>query len=252
MSKGRILIENLSVIYRNNICAVKNLNFEVNPRELVCLIGSNGCGKTTVLYAIANYIKYSGRILLDGEQMNMINPKIGVIFQQYNLFPWKTVLENINFGLKFNNTNKKERDVLIKRYINLMKLNGFENCYPSQLSGGMQQRVAIARTLVTDPEIILMDEPFSSLDAQTRFSMCNLLFKIWNKYKKTIIFVTHDIDESIYLADRILVMAKRPGRVKKEFKVNLKRPRTFEITLNQDYLNLKSKIFRLLKEEESI
>jgi len=245
--KGKIEVKNLGVVYDKGICAVKNLNFKVNHGEFVCLIGPSGCGKTTVINAIAGFIKSkSGKVLLDDKQLTKINSKIGMVFQQPTLFFWKTVSGNIEFGSRIKSFDKRQGKKLVKKYIKLIGLQGFEEAYPSELSGGMQRRVAIARVLANDPEIILMDEPFDSLDAQTKAKTQRWLLDIWDKNKKTIIFVTHDIEEAIFLADRIIVMTKRPGRIKKELKIDLPRPRTFETTLQEKYQKYKSQIFELL------
>ena len=247
----KLVVENLKIIYLENnkfLMAIKNLSFAVKENEFLCLLGPTGCGKTTVLNAIAGFIKPAkGRILLDGKNIEEPTGKIGIVFQNYALFPWKTVQENISMGLKINGFSKEDIKRLAKRYLQLIGLTKYSGYYPKELSGGMQQRVAIARVLANNPELILMDEPFASLDAQTRIKLQEQLLKIWQLRKKTIIFVTHDIDEAILLSDRILVMTKMPGKIKKEIKNNLPRPRYYKQTTDKKYIKLKRDILRLLE-----
>ena len=246
--KGKVEVKNLRVVYQKNLCAVDNVSFIVNPGEFVCLIGPNGCGKTTVLNVIAGFISpTSGHILLDGNITNSPSPEKGFVFQKYVLFPWKTVIKNIEFGLKMQGLNEKKKKLIAKKFISLVQLEGFEKSYPRELSGGMEQRVGIARALANDPTIILMDEPFASLDAITKIRMQELLLEIHEKTKKTIIFVTHDIDEALLLSDRILIISKMPGTVKKVIMNDLPRPRTYNTTIKEGYVKQKKEIIKFLK-----
>ena len=204
--------------------ALENINLEVKPREFLCIVGPSGCGKTTLLRMIAG-LDYptSGEILLDGTPVRGPSPDRGMVFQEFSLFPWRTVLKNVEFGLKIQ--GKRDTKRIAERYIELVGLTGFEHSFPFQLSGGMKQRVAIARALATEPAILLMDEPFGSVDAQTRNLLQEELLEIWKRTKKTILFVTHSVDEAVYLADRVVVMSSRPGRIVEVLSVDIERPR---------------------------
>lgn len=206
------------------IKALDNINIEVKPSEFLCIVGPSGCGKTTLLRMIAG-LDYpsSGEIVLGSEKVSGPSLDRGMVFQEYSLFPWKTVLKNVEFGLEILDVEDKRQ--IAERYIELVGLRGFENSYPYELSGGMKQRVAIARALATDPAILLMDEPFGSVDAQTRNVLQKELLEIWKRTNKTILFVTHSVDEAIYLADRVAVMSARPGRIIACCNIALARPR---------------------------
>ncbi len=191
-----------------------DVNLTISPGEFVSLLGPSGCGKSTLLYLIGGFLKaQSGRISINGEQVTKPGPNCGIVFQSFALFPWKTVLDNILYGMECLGVPKDERHERAHRLIKLVKLAGFEKHYPSQLSGGMKQRVALARTLAIDPAVLLMDEPFGALDAQNRRILQNELRSIWRESKKTIVFVTHDVHEAVYLSERVLVMTRRPGRI---------------------------------------
>jgi len=228
--------------------ALKEINFEIREGEILCLLGPSGCGKTTILNIVAGFQKPSrGEVLVNGRRVDKPGPDRGVIFQEHGLFPWRTVLQNIIFGPQMSGRQLQESLTLAEQYINLIGLSGFRDHYPHELSGGMQQRVAIARVLVNQPDILLMDEPFGKLDAQTRATMQILLLDVWEKIRPTILFITHDIDEAIFLGDRILVMSCRPGKIFREFKVTLNRPRDYEIVTSSAYLEIKREILHLLK-----
>jgi NitT/TauT family transport system ATP-binding protein len=228
--------------------ALREINFDIRDGEILCLLGPSGCGKTTVLNILAGFQKPSrGEVLVSGRKVEKPGPDRGVVFQEHGLFPWRTVLQNIMFGPNMMGRDDRESLVLADRYINLIGLNGFEKHYPHQLSGGMQQRVAIARVLVNQPDILLMDEPFGKLDAQTRTTMQVLLLDVWEKLHPTILFITHDIDEGIFLGDRILIMSCRPGKIIREFKVELERPRNYDVITTPAYLEIKREILNLLK-----
>ncbi len=246
----KLIVKNLEIVFKEEgrrTKALKNINFKVKENEFICLLGPTGCGKTSILNAIAGFVKPTkGEILLSGEKITEPTKEVGIVFQHNILFPWKTVKGNIGMGPKINNAPKNEIEKITSYYLQLIGLKKYENYYPSELSGGMQQRVGIARALANTPEIILMDEPFGSLDAYTRARMQEQIQKIWQKHKKTILFVTHDIDEALILSDRILIMSKRPGEIKKEIKNNMPEFRTYKMTTEMGYIELKRKIIDLL------
>ncbi|MBO8126483.1 MAG: ABC transporter ATP-binding protein [Firmicutes bacterium] len=248
-----IVFENVSKWYvdgKTRIQAVDNFNLSIEKGEFVCIVGASGCGKSTLLNMVAGFIKpSSGRILLNGEPITGIDPRCGMIFQNYALFPWKTVLGNVEFGLKMKGVPKKERQKVAREYISMVGLSGFENSYPSELSGGMKQRVTIARALANDPEILLMDEPFAALDAMTRQVMQEELLRIVDESNKTTLFITHSIDEALLLADRVIIMSARPGRVKQDLTIDLPRPRHVSDQLSERYLELKNTIWSSVEEE---
>ncbi|MFA4878248.1 MAG: ABC transporter ATP-binding protein [Methanoregula sp.] len=210
----------------SRLVVLDHLNFEVKDKEFVCILGSSGCGKTTLLRLIAGLDEaQEGSIVLDGEEIKGQNPKVGMVFQEYSLFPWRNVMDNIAFGLEMKGLIKEERYRIAQRYLELVNLSQFRESYPSELSGGMRQRVAVARALALDPVLLLMDEPFGALDAQTRNMLQKELLDIWEETKKTVIFITHSVDEAVYLSDRIIVLSPRPGRICRIFDVELDRPR---------------------------
>lgn len=220
-----LMIQGLNKRY-GDLAALKNVSFDVKDGEFVCVIGPSGCGKTTLLRIVAGLTPpTSGCVIVDGEEIRGPSRDRGFVFQEYTLLPWRTARENIELGLELQGIAKEECFKLAQKYIDLVRLKGFEDAYPKELSGGMQQRVAIARALITDPEIILMDEPFGALDAQTRNLMQEELLRIWQTSNKTILFVTHNVDEAVFLADRIIVLTARPGKVKKVITVGIPHPR---------------------------
>ena len=206
--------------------ALEDVSLEVNLAEFLCIVGPSGCGKTTLLRLIAG-LDYptSGKIILDGKEVKGPSPDRGMVFQEFSLFPWRTVVKNVEFGLEIKGLKERESRKIAEEYIELVGLKGFEDHYPSELSGGMKQRVAIARALATEPSILLMDEPFGSVDAQTRNVLQQELLEIWERTKKTVLFVTHSVDEAIYLGDRIAVMSARPGRIVDCCAITITRPR---------------------------
>ena len=218
-SQAQIVVDNVSHMYRpargRAVLALEQISLEVREREFVALLGPSGCGKSTLLYLIGGFLPVeTGAILVDGKPVTAPGPDRGIVFQHFALFPWKTVRGNVLYGLERQGMPKEEREKRAQEFIELVGLHGFEDSYPSQLSGGMKQRTAIARTLAFDPSILLMDEPFGALDAQTRALMQTELLGIWQRTPKTVIFVTHDVQEAVYLADRVAVMSARPGRIK--------------------------------------
>jgi len=218
-ASSQIVVDNVSHLYRpprgREVLALDQVSLSVASREFVALLGPSGCGKSTLLYLIGGFLPVeSGTISVDGKRVQGPGPDRGIVFQHFALFPWKTVRGNILYGLERQGMPKEEREQRALDFIKLVGLAGFEDSYPSQLSGGMQQRAAIARTLAFDPSILLMDEPFGALDAQTRGLMQGELLRIWQRTPKTVIFVTHDVQEAVYLAERVAVMSARPGRIK--------------------------------------
>jgi len=229
------------------ILAVDNITFNVRYNEFLSIVGPSGCGKSTLLRMIAGLEKpTSGEILMEGKKIEGPGAERGLVFQQYTLLPWRNVLDNVAFGLEIRGLPKKERYEIAKRFIKMIGLEGFEEAYPYELSGGMQQRVAIARTLANDPKIVLMDEPFGALDTQTRTILQHELLKIWEKEKKTVLFVTHSVDEAVYLSDRVIVMTARPGRIKGIISIDLPRPRKRD-TL--EFIEYRKRIVNILKDE---
>ncbi len=208
------------------LVVLDHLSFDVRDKEFVCILGPSGCGKTTLLRLIAGLDEArEGSMILDGEEIRGPSPKVGYVFQEYSLFPWRNVIDNIAFGLEMKGIRKDERYRIAERYLDMVNLTQFRTSYPSELSGGMRQRVAVARALALDPVLLLMDEPFGALDAQTRNMLQQELLEIWEKTKKTIVFITHSVDEAVFLSDRIIVLTPRPGRVCQIFPVGLPRPR---------------------------
>lgn len=206
--------------------ALKDINLTVKDGEFVCIVGPSGCGKSTLLEIVAGLLDYSnGNVYLDDEEVKGTSRDIGVVFQDASLFPWRTIKRNIAFGMEVSKVPKEVQEERLKKYIKMMNLNGFENKYPSQLSGGMRQRAGIARALVMNPKVILMDEPFSAVDHLTRCTLQEELIKIWQEEKKTVIFVTHDISEAVYLASRVVLLSPRPGEIQNEYKIELPYPR---------------------------
>jgi NitT/TauT family transport system ATP-binding protein len=232
------------------VSALERIDLAVRPHQFVTIVGPSGCGKSTLLYLIGGFLTPSaGDILLHGNPIVGPGPDRGIVFQRYSLFPWLTVAGNIGFGLEEKGMPRAERERIIDEHVRLVHLEGFENRYPRELSGGMQQRVAIAQTLACAPEILLMDEPFGALDAQTRRILQDELRKIWRRDTKTVLFVTHDVEEAVALGTRIVVMAARPGRVKevvtREFDVG----EGEEFEANPAFVALKLRIWRSVKEE---
>ncbi len=245
-----IKIEHLTKVFDTNgksTIAIKDLNLTINEREFVSLLGPSGCGKTTILRMIAGLeIPTKGTIYERGKKVVGPGPDRGMVFQEFALFPWRTVIKNIEFGLEIKGIRKEERREIALHYIDLVNLEGFENAHPNELSGGMKQRVGIARALANEPDVLLMDEPFGSLDAQTRNIMQKELLGIMQKTNKTIVFVTHSVDEAIFLSDRIVVLTSRPATVKKEFTIDLSRPRD---RAGKEFAKLRHEILSDVEEE---
>ena len=227
--------------------ALDKVSFEVPDQQFAVLVGPSGCGKSSLLYLTAGLNEpTSGEIYVGGKQVDGPGADRGMVFQGYTLFPWLTVRQNIEFGLKRRGMPAGERKDIVEYYLNEVGLQRFADNYSKQLSGGMMQRVAIARALANDPQILLMDEPFGALDSQTRLQMQQLLLKVWEHSKKTVLFVTHDIDEAILLGDRIFVMGARPGRIKEILDVPIDRPRNLDMVMDPEFIHMKRNIFHLL------
>lgn len=217
--------------------AIEEVSFDVREGEFLVILGPGRCGKTVLLNMLAGLIdKTTGRVLLDGNEVSGTDTKISMVFQKLALMPFKTVQENVELGLKFSGMPKSERREISQHYIDLVGLKGFEKSYPSQLSGGMKQRVGIARAYATKPEILIMDEPFGQLDAQTRYSMQNEILRIWQEEKRTVIFVTNNIEEACYLGDRIILLSECPAKVKKIYEIEIERPRNM---ISKEFLKLR-------------
>ncbi|RQD57559.1 MAG: ABC transporter ATP-binding protein [Desulfonatronovibrio sp. MSAO_Bac4] len=226
------------------IKALSNINLEVHNNDFLCILGPSGCGKSTLLRIFAGLEKSSGgSISYKNRPLTSSTHEIGMVFQEYSLLPWRTVTDNVSLGLEFLGRKKVERVKAASKYLKLVGLEDYALSYPYELSGGMQQRVAIARSLANDPEILLMDEPFGALDAHTRIILQKELLRIWNKNRKTVLFVTHSVDEAIYLADRILVMSAGPGQILEEITVDMERPRKRS---DPEYGHLTTKILEML------
>ncbi|MCX8152560.1 MAG: ABC transporter ATP-binding protein [Archaeoglobaceae archaeon] len=228
------------------VLVLDGISFTVKEGEFVSILGPSGCGKTTLLRIIAGLEDYEGEVLLENKLVNSPGQDRVMVFQDYALFPWKTVFENISFGLEVKKFPKKVIKERTEKILKLVGLQGFENFYPHEISGGMKQRVALARAIICEPRILLMDEPLSALDAQTRNYMQEELIRIWKEINCTILYVTHSIEEAIFLSDRIVVLTKRPAKVKKIVNVNLERPRD---RFSNEFVRLKAEIHKDVKDE---
>ena len=248
---AQIIVNNVQKVFKTpgkDVVALKDINLEIKQGEFVCLLGPSGCGKSTLLNAVAGFaLPSDGEITVDGKRITGPGPDRGMVFQEYALFPWMTITQNIAFGLEVQKKSKTEIDLTVNQLLELLHLTDFRDRFPKDLSGGMRQRVAIARVLALDSPIMLMDEPFGALDALTRRNLQDELLRIWEKLGKTIIFVTHSIEESIYLADRIVVMTYRPGTVKRDQRVDMPRPRD---PASPEFNELKRELGRLVMEEQ--
>jgi NitT/TauT family transport system ATP-binding protein len=247
-----LAIRNLSKTYFDayagtHVTAVQDVSLEVKEGEFVAIVGPSGCGKTTILNMVAGFIPPSGGdILLDGKAVHGPGPDRGVVFQSFALFPWKTVLENVAFGPKMRGFKKPERERIAREYLALAGLAHAADRYPNELSGGMQQRVGVVRALANEPEVLLMDEPFASVDAQTRMTLQEELTRIWQERRPTVIFITHDVGEAVFLAERVVVLSK--GRVLDEIDVPLPRPRAWDaLTEDGDFKSLSARVLQLVR-----
>ena len=249
-TRGEIRLRNVDIHFgegKTAVQALRGIDLNVAPGELVSVLGPSGCGKSTIIGAVAGFTRVSsGSLEVDGQQVRAPGPDRGVVFQQHTLFPWKTVLENVAFGLKMRRVGRAERTRLAEEILAQVGLSEFARHYPHQLSGGMQQRVNLARVLVNRPRVMLMDEPFCALDAQTRLQMQEMLLRLWHELHMTIVFVTHDVDEAVFLSDRVVVLSQRPGAVKAELPIDLPRPRSRELLVSPELMALKRTAFELL------
>ncbi|MGG4035922.1 ABC transporter ATP-binding protein [Paenibacillus cisolokensis] len=249
----KIEIENLSKVYQGRagaVTALQNTQLTIGQNEFVCVVGPSGCGKTTLLNIIAGLENpTTGTVKVENQIVTGPGKERGVVFQQYALFPWKTVLKNVEFGLKLRGFGAKERKERAEKYLELVGLKDFANAYPKELSGGMKQRVAIARAYAVEPEVLLMDEPFGALDAQTRAQLQEELLKTWEKEKRTIFFITHDVEEAVILAQRVIIMSARPGRIKEMIDVDIPYPRTQETKLSNRFVEIKNEIWSKVYKE---
>jgi NitT/TauT family transport system ATP-binding protein len=250
---GEISVRNAGISFLTSdqvVEAVRDISVDFRPGTFATLLGPSGCGKSSLLGAIAGFVPLTqGQILVDQRPVHRPDGSRGVVFQHHNLFPWKTVRGNIEFGLKMRGIHKAERQRLVDGILDRVRLRTFQHSYPGHLSGGMQQRVNLARVLVNRPTVMMLDEPFAALDAQTRLQMQEMLLALWNDLKMTIVFVTHDVDEAILLSDRVLVMSRRPGRIRADFEVPLARPRTADQLTSTEFNRLKKYCLDLLREE---
>ncbi len=227
---GHIECKDISLVYETpagSVQAVKGVSLDIQESEFLCLVGPSGCGKSTMLNIVAGFLTPTeGSVQIGGKAVNGSGTDRGIVFQDFaQLFPWRTALGNVSFGLEMKGIGKVEREKIAREQLRLVKLEKFVNSYPHHLSGGMQQRVAIARALAYNPSVLLMDEPFAALDAMTRDDMQKLLAEVWSETKKTVIYVTHNVAEAVFLADRVIVMSPHPGRISHEVKITLPRPR---------------------------
>jgi NitT/TauT family transport system ATP-binding protein len=252
MRDGAIQISGVSQIYQTSgqdVAAVSDVSFEVKPGRFVVLVGPSGCGKSSLLMMMAGLRRpTAGTMLISGAPIDVPDPdRVGVVFQEPSLFPWLSAEENVEFPLALRGISKKERRAKAQEALRLVGLEGFGKRHPHELSGGMKQRVSIARGLVQDPPVLLMDEPFAALDEQTRMTMGDELLRIWTATRKTIVFVTHSLTEAVYLADEVVVMSARPGRIVDRLEVTLPRPRTFEMLSGDAFGNLRDRIWRHIR-----
>ncbi|WP_438390193.1 ABC transporter ATP-binding protein [Caballeronia sp. DA-9] len=255
---GKIVAEQLGLAYidqgtpgrsRSNV-VLRDFNLSVREGEFLSVLGPSGCGKSSFLNILAGLVPQTrGDVRIDGQILSGVSRKLGVVFQGYALFPWRTVMENIEIGLEIRDVKRAERRAEAARFLSLVGLQAYGDHYPHQLSGGMRQRVAIARALAYGPEVLLMDEPFGALDAQTRESLQSELLGIWEKSAKTVVFITHSIDEAIFLSDRVAIMTRGPGRIKEIVDITLPRPRDDTVRNSTAFLALRQRAWSLLKTE---
>ncbi len=248
----KIKAHNINKVYdstNGKITALENFSLEVKDGEFVCLVGPSGCGKSTFLRILAGLEPASSGSIEIAQTPNSTKPVNNVVFQEYAIFPWKTVINNVSFGLQMRGIAKKQRMEIASSWLERVGLSKFANYYPAQLSGGMKQRVSIARALANDPEVLLMDEPLGALDAQTRTVLQAELLRIWEEHRKTVVYITHSIEEAILLGDRVIIMTAQPGRLKKSFEIDIPRPRNIEVTATPEFAKLSGIIWQALKDE---
>ena len=243
----KVKIDHVEKIYdgrKGKMIALNGVDLDIMENEFICVVGPSGCGKSTLLNIIAGLLEpTSGAVYVNGKKVEGTGTERGVVFQQYALFPWLTVMKNVMFGLKLKGMSDEEAKKIAMKYIKMVELEDFVDSYPKELSGGMKQRVAIARAYAVQPEVLLMDEPFGALDAQTRTQLQSELIRTWQEEKKTCFFITHDVEEAIILATKVIVMSARPGRIKTIIDIDLPYPRTQEMKMEQQFLDLKARIW---------
>ena len=254
-NEGNIKVSNLNVVKKydtrnGEMIALNGANLDIMENEFICVIGPSGCGKSTLLNIIAGLLEpTSGEVIVDGHKVEGTGVDRGVVFQQYALFPWLTVKKNVQFGLKLQGKSQAEMDAIAEKYIKMVGLEKFIDSYPKELSGGMKQRVAIARAYAVNPSVLLMDEPFGALDAQTRTQLQTELLKTWQEENKTCFFVTHDIEEAIVLASRVVIMSARPGRIKEIIDIDIPHPRDQATKMSPRFVELKNYIWSQVYQE---
>ncbi|MDY4922557.1 ABC transporter ATP-binding protein [Frisingicoccus sp.] len=243
----KVKIDHVEKIYdgrKGKMIALNGVDLDIMENEFICVVGPSGCGKSTLLNIIAGLLEpTSGAVYVNGKKVEGTGTERGVVFQQYALFPWLTVIKNVMFGLKLKGMSDEEARKIAMKYIKMVELEDFVDSYPKELSGGMKQRVAIARAYAVQPEVLLMDEPFGALDAQTRTQLQSELIRTWQEEKKTCFFITHDVEEAIILATKVIVMSARPGRIKTIIDIDLPYPRTQDMKMEQQFLDLKARIW---------
>jgi NitT/TauT family transport system ATP-binding protein len=254
MKRG-IVISHVGMVYSGitgNVEALRDISLIIEPGEFICLVGPSGCGKTTLLNTVAGFLEpTAGEVFIEGRKIQGPGPDRCVVFQQYAVFPWLTVRQNVEFGLRLNSNRKSPKEIreIVDHFIELVGLREFEDAYPKELSGGMKQRVAIARAYAVNPEVLLMDEPFGALDAQTRQFMQESLLQILEKERKTVIFVTHGVEEATFLSTRVVVMATRPGRIKEIIPIGLPYPRGAATKTSPEFIEIRAGIEKVVREE---
>jgi NitT/TauT family transport system ATP-binding protein len=252
---ARIDVQGLTKTFRaikgETVEAIRDISVAVGDNEFVSIVGPSGCGKSTLLYIIAGFVApTAGAVLVDGQPVRGPGPDRGIVFQEYALFPWRTVQDNIRYGLEEKGVPRDEVERTVQKYVRLMGLEGFQHKYPRELSGGMKQRVALARTLAYEPDVLLMDEPFGALDAQTRELQQDELLAIWREKKKTVLFVTHSVEEAVYLSEKVVVMTARPGRIKSVVDIDLDRARHREdVVTSAEFARLRNRVWLDVREE---
>jgi len=250
---AKLELRNVSMVYSQRgkpFAAVRDVSLQVEAGQFISIVGASGCGKTTLLRIVDGLTTPTrGQVWVDGQAVNRPGPDRGFVFQQDALFPWRTLLDNVIFGLEIQGRSRKESRERAAGLLSLVGLDGFEHHFPHELSGGMRQRANLARALTIDPDVLLMDEPFASLDAQTREIMQAELLRIWRSNRKTVLFVTHQIDEAVYLADRVVVMTSRPGQVKAVLDIDIPRPRDLSVKRTPAFLELVDEIWKMIEEE---
>lgn len=253
MEQAKIVVDSLTKRFygrSGEIVALDNVSLNINENEFVCVVGPSGCGKSTMLNVLAGLEEpSSGKVTMDGKEITGPGPERGVIFQQYALFAWLTVEKNVEYGLKIQKVPKEQRREIARKYIEMVGLTDFANAYPKELSGGMRQRVAIARGYAINPQMLLMDEPFGALDAQTRAQLQEDLLHTWESEKKTCFFITHDVEEAVLLAQRIIIMSARPGRIKEIVPVDIPYPRDQKTKITKEFNEIKNYIWNQVYEE---